>query len=134
MPETTVSDVLIAGAGPVGLTLAIDLAWRGIDVTVVERRTIAHRSSPMTGQHPAYTMDSHKPSTVPGCRTPHLWCEDGSSLYDEMGPEFTLPAARNRGVPLKLLDIERPTANGRHFLWRRTGIVAAGPARSLARQ
>ena len=41
-------------------------------------------------EHPAYTMDSYTPSTVPGCRTPHLWCEDGSSLYDAMGPEFTL--------------------------------------------
>jgi 2-polyprenyl-6-methoxyphenol hydroxylase-like FAD-dependent oxidoreductase len=30
--------VLIVGAGPVGLTLAIDLAWRGIDVTIVEAR------------------------------------------------------------------------------------------------
>jgi 2-polyprenyl-6-methoxyphenol hydroxylase-like FAD-dependent oxidoreductase len=30
--------VLIVGGGPVGLTLAIDLAWRGIDVTVAERR------------------------------------------------------------------------------------------------
>ena len=41
-------------------------------------------------QQPAYTMNSYTPSTVPGCRTPHLWCEDGSSLYDAMGPEFTL--------------------------------------------
>src|SRR5262245_19520747 len=32
------SRVLIVGAGPVGLTLAIDLAWRGIDVTVAELR------------------------------------------------------------------------------------------------
>src|SRR3954452_22541622 len=41
-------------------------------------------------EHPAYTMDGYTPSTVPGCRTPHLFCEDGSSLYDAMGPEFTL--------------------------------------------
>ena len=41
-------------------------------------------------EHPAYTMDSYTPSTVPGCRTPHLWREDGGSLYDAMGPEFTL--------------------------------------------
>ena len=27
---------------------------------------------------PAYTMDSYTPSTVPGCRTPHLWCGDGT--------------------------------------------------------
>src|SRR6202165_3986217 len=72
-------------------------------------------------QHPAYTMNSYTPSTVPGCRTPHLWREDGSSLYDAMGPEFTLlrfdpavdvvaleAAARNRGVPLKILDTEPP--------------------------
>jgi len=72
-------------------------------------------------EHPAYTMDSYTPSTVPGCRTPHLWCKDGRSLYDAMGPEFTLlrldpavdgaaceAAARDRGVPLKVLDIEPP--------------------------
>jgi hypothetical protein len=74
-------------------------------------------------EHPAYTMDTYTPSTVPGCRTPHLWCEDGASLYDAMGPEFTLlrfdraldvapleAAARRRGMPLKVLDVERPTA------------------------
>ena len=69
-------------------------------------------------EHPAYTMDSYTPSTVPGCRTPHLWREDGGSLYDAMGPEFTLlrgdaaidvtaleRAARNRNVPLRVLDV-----------------------------
>jgi 2-polyprenyl-6-methoxyphenol hydroxylase-like FAD-dependent oxidoreductase len=30
--------VLIVGAGPVGLTLALDLAWRDVDVIVVETR------------------------------------------------------------------------------------------------
>ena len=70
---------------------------------------------------PAYTMSSYTQSTVPGCRTPHLWCADGVSLYDAMGPEFTLlrfdpdaeaagleRAARDRGVPLKILDVARP--------------------------
>jgi hypothetical protein len=50
-----------------------------------------------------------------------VWCADGRSLYDAMGPEFTLlrtnpaigiagleAAAGNRGVPLKVLDIELP--------------------------
>ena len=32
------TDVLIVGGGPVGLTLAIDLAQRGIEVTVAETR------------------------------------------------------------------------------------------------
>src|ERR1700688_2587295 len=40
--------------------------------------------------HSAYTMDSYTPSTVPGCRTPHFVRDDGSSLYDALGPEFTL--------------------------------------------
>jgi 2-polyprenyl-6-methoxyphenol hydroxylase-like FAD-dependent oxidoreductase len=69
-------------------------------------------------EHPPYTMDSYTPSTVPGCRTPHLWCEDGRSLYDAMGPDFTLlrfdsaldvtalqTAARNKQVPLRVLDV-----------------------------
>ena len=67
---------------------------------------------------PAYTMDEFTPSTVPGCRTPHLWLDDGRSLYDAMGPEYTLlrfdpsvntdaitSAARARGVPLLVLDV-----------------------------
>jgi len=32
------ADVAIVGAGPVGLTLAIDLAWRGRSVVVLETR------------------------------------------------------------------------------------------------
>jgi 2-polyprenyl-6-methoxyphenol hydroxylase-like FAD-dependent oxidoreductase len=69
---------------------------------------------------PSYTMSSYTPSTVPGCRTPHFW-RDGGSLYDAMGPEFTLlrfdadadvtaleATARDRGLPLKVLDVEQP--------------------------
>ncbi|MGH6753206.1 MAG: FAD-dependent oxidoreductase, partial [Bradyrhizobium sp.] len=33
------TSVLVVGAGPVGLTLAMDLALRGISVTVVETRS-----------------------------------------------------------------------------------------------
>jgi 2-polyprenyl-6-methoxyphenol hydroxylase-like FAD-dependent oxidoreductase len=100
-------------------------------------------------EHPPYAMDSYAPSTVPGCRTPHLWCEDGSSLYDAMGPEFTLlrsdstidvtaleAAARSRGVPLKVLDIGKPTTAvfyggglvlsrpDQHVAWRGDGLPA----------
>ncbi len=72
-------------------------------------------------EQPSYTMDSYTPSTVPGCRTPHLWRKDGASLYDAMGPAFTLlrfdrsidvsaleRAAREKGVPLVLLDLDTP--------------------------
>ena len=37
------TQVLIVGAGPVGLSAAMDLAWRGIDVVVLEQR---HRGEP----------------------------------------------------------------------------------------
>ena len=40
LPELT-TDVLIVGAGPVGLTLAMDLASRGVQVVVVELRAYA---------------------------------------------------------------------------------------------
>jgi 2-polyprenyl-6-methoxyphenol hydroxylase-like FAD-dependent oxidoreductase len=76
-------------------------------------------------QQPAYTMNHYTPSTVPGCRTPHFSRADGSSLYDAMGPEFTLlrfdsgvdalaleAAAQSRGVPLRVLDLERPDGAG----------------------
>ena len=68
---------------------------------------------------PPYTMYDFTPSTVPGCRTPHVWLRDGLSLYDAMGPGFTLlrfdrsidvhalrDAARVRGVPLSVLDLD----------------------------
>jgi 2-polyprenyl-6-methoxyphenol hydroxylase-like FAD-dependent oxidoreductase len=38
MSQRIDTEVLIVGAGPVGLTLAIDLAHRGVDVTLVEMR------------------------------------------------------------------------------------------------
>ena len=73
--------------------------------------------------HPAYTMASFTPSTVPGCRTPHLWLDDGRSLYDAMGPDYTLlrfdptvdagrllAAARQRGMPRVLVDVSAKDA------------------------
>jgi hypothetical protein len=70
-------------------------------------------------------MNHYTPSTVPGCRTPHFARADGGSLYDAMGPEFTLlrfdsgvdvtaleAAARSRRVPLKVIDLERPDRAG----------------------
>lgn len=54
----------------------------------------------------------------PGWRLPHLWLEDGSSIYDHLGREFALirlssavdggalvGAAAERGVPLALVDL-----------------------------
>lgn len=74
---------------------------------------------------PAYTIDTFTPSTVPGCRTPHVWLDDGRSLYDAMGADYTLlrfdrsmdveplvAAARVRGVPMTVLDVVAQDAVG----------------------
>lgn len=81
---------------------------------IEESPIIAH-----DGQAPSYDIYNFTPSTVPGCRTPHIWLDQGVSLYDAMGPDFTLlrfdrnvdagdllAAAEMRGVPLRLLDVE----------------------------
>jgi 2-polyprenyl-6-methoxyphenol hydroxylase-like FAD-dependent oxidoreductase len=73
--------------------------------------------------HPAYTMHEFTSSTVPGCRVPHLWLSDRHSLYDALGPGYTLirldpavhisglvEAAARRRVPLTVLDIDAPDA------------------------
>ena len=44
-PETT--SVLVAGAGPVGLTLAMELERHGVDVLLVERNTSTTRHPKM---------------------------------------------------------------------------------------
>ena len=102
---------------------------------------------------PAYTMGDFTPSTVPGARTPHFWLSDGRSLYDALGPGYTLlrfdaripvepllQAAAAQGVPLALLDVDAadvPAAYrhgllisrpDQHVAWRGDAV----PADSLA--
>jgi hypothetical protein len=69
---------------------------------------------------PEYSMGSFTASTVPGCRAPHFWLGDGQSVYDALGPAFTLmclqpghddalqalqAAAEHQGMPLRVLDV-----------------------------
>ena len=62
----------------------------------------------------------YRPSAQPGCLAPHLWLADGSSLYDHLGPGYTLLAASAQAgaalqeaaaagrIPLKVLPIDDP--------------------------
>lgn len=108
---------------------------------------------------PGYTMGEFTPSTVPGCRAPHVWLADGRSLYDALGPDYTLlrfdPAldvsalqavAAARGLPLTVLDVTardgaevydhklvlvRPDL---HIAWRGDAVPAdSGPLTDLLR-
>ncbi|WP_455886180.1 FAD-dependent oxidoreductase [Pseudomonas rustica] len=73
---------------------------------------------------PGYTIDSFVQSTVPGCRTPHVWLDDGRSLYDVMGAEYTLlrfdpavdvapliRAAEEAGLPMAVMDVKSAQAD-----------------------
>jgi Aromatic-ring hydroxylase, C-terminal len=73
--------------------------------------------------HPAYTMHDFTPSTVPGCRAPHLWLKEDRSLYDVLGADYALvrvdpnvrvsgiaEAAACRGVPFAVIDVDTPDA------------------------
>jgi 2-polyprenyl-6-methoxyphenol hydroxylase-like FAD-dependent oxidoreductase len=73
--------------------------------------------------HPAYTMHDFTPSTVPGCRAPHLWLKEHRSLYDVLGADYALvrvdpnvrvsgiaEAAACRSVPFAVIDVDTPDA------------------------
>ncbi len=74
-------------------------------------------------QAPTYTMGTFTSSTAPGCRAPHVWLEGRRSLYDAMGPDYTLlrldptahidgivAAAAERGLPLAVFDVRSTEA------------------------
>jgi hypothetical protein len=98
---------------------------------------------------PPYSMGEFPPSTVPGCRAPHLWLHRGASLYDDFGPGYTLlridrsidvaplqAAARTVGMPLALIDLDdcaRPDGyrhalllcrEDQHVAWRADALPA----------
>jgi 2-polyprenyl-6-methoxyphenol hydroxylase-like FAD-dependent oxidoreductase len=90
---------------------------------------------------PAYTMGTFTSSTVPGCRVPHLWLAGHRSLYDALGPDYTLlrldpttrvtgivDAAAQRGVPLTVVDVK---ARGACELYRRK-LVLVRPDQHVA--
>jgi 2-polyprenyl-6-methoxyphenol hydroxylase-like FAD-dependent oxidoreductase len=73
---------------------------------------------------PEDVYDRYVPTAWPGARAPHLWLSRTRSLFDVLGPGFTLlrmggrapsaaplvEAAQRRGIPLTVVDIELPEA------------------------
>ena len=104
----------------------------------------ARRSSPTTASRSRPTRwASFTPSTVPGCRTPHIWLRDGRSLYDALGPDYTLlrfdPTVdvspllvrpHGRGVPSRCSTSKRTSCRRLSAQAR----FAPGPARRVARR
>lgn len=96
-------------------SLGVDLGYRydGSPVVVGD-------GSPPTPDDPS----QYVPTSRPGHRAPHTWLSDGRSTLDLFGPGFTLlrldapgedvsallDAARDRGMPLRLVDLDEPAA------------------------
>lgn len=119
--------------GPVGDAMRARIGKEAHDIDIQQQCAgglnfgYYYESSPIIAYdgepHPGYTMHEFKSSTVPGCRMPHLWLGDGRSLYDALGPYYTiirldptvpvsgiLDAAARLGVPLAVLDVDAPHA------------------------
>ena len=74
------------------------------------------------GAPPPDNPETFTPSAHPGCRAPHVWLRDGSSILDLFGRGFVLlkfgdaqtatfeKAAATRGVPLAVATLDEPEA------------------------
>lgn len=94
-------------------TLGMVLGYRYADSPLV----LEDGSAPPPESSAVYTPSAH-----PGCLAPHAWLDDGRSLYDLLGPGYTLlatedadetddslrAAAGARGMPLKIVTRPAP--------------------------
>jgi 2-polyprenyl-6-methoxyphenol hydroxylase-like FAD-dependent oxidoreductase len=117
----TDSAVLIVGAGPVGLTLAIDLAWRGIDVTMVETRAPAAPPEPKCNHVAARTMEIFRrlglAEKVRNAGLPADYPHDISYRTSFTGQELTrikIPCRRDRFTAKDGPDCNWPTPEPPH--------------------
>lgn len=94
------------------LGLVLGLVYEGSPVVVPDGR-----------KSPPPQVDEFVPLARPGGRAPHFWRPDGSSIYDHLGPGFTLlqmtpgvdvepfeRAAEDRRIPLSVVDAHEPEA------------------------
>src|ERR1043166_1647482 len=121
MSADSEAKVLIVGAGPVGLTLAIDLAWRGIDVTVVESRARAEPPEPKCNHVAARTMEIFRrlgiADKVRNAGLPADYPHDISYRTTFTGPELTrivIPCRRDRFTVTDGPDGNWPTPEPPH--------------------
>ncbi|RZN31437.1 FAD-dependent oxidoreductase [Bradyrhizobium sp. Leo121] len=155
--------------GPVGEAVRQDVGRRILETKAREFKAIGvvlgyhYDGSPIIvadGTSPPHDDPMQlTPSARPGGLAPHWWMEDGSSLFDHFGPDFTLlvldpaaaphaavieNAADTLGIPLKRLDLaQRELATlyaarlvlvrpDQHVAWRADRLQ--GDARDILKQ
>ncbi len=114
--------------------------------------------TPSGATPPAAHPIRYQPTAAPGCLLPHVWLSDGRSIYDTLGPEYTLlatedvdpgdvravlDAASSLGLPLRAGRIEEREVTDtweaamvlvrpdQHVAWR--GVDAAAAVDALRR-
>lgn len=115
------TDVLIVGAGPVGLTLAMDLASRGLQVVVVETRHYAEPPNVKCNHVAARTMEQFRRLGVAGklrdAGLPEDYPNDVAFRTSVTGLELTripIPCRRDRYTETQGPDAWWPTAEPPH--------------------
>ncbi|HTT53685.1 MAG TPA: FAD-dependent monooxygenase [Streptosporangiaceae bacterium] len=123
-------------------SLGLVLGYSYAGSPVIQRTARRPARGPAVPDATRYTPDA-----APGARLPHQWLPDGSSLYDRLGPGFTLLGpvsdgapgmaalvhrARRRGIPLTQLHAPPGYPWGQEFLLIRPDQHVAWRARDAA--
>src|SRR5215468_11061276 len=121
VPRAIKTRVLIVGGGPVGMTLAMDLAWRGIDVIVAEKRPADDPPSVKCGQISARSMEVFRRLGVANklreIGLPADYANDIVSATSVVGIELSrvsIPARGARGGDATGPDTTWPTPEHTH--------------------
>lgn len=115
------ASVLVVGGGPVGLTLAMDLASRGVDVTVVETRRAGEPPNVKCNQVSARSMEIFRrlglAAKIRDTGLPPEYRNDVACCISALGPELSrikLPSRAGRVRGEKGADGHWPTAEWGH--------------------
>jgi 2-polyprenyl-6-methoxyphenol hydroxylase-like FAD-dependent oxidoreductase len=110
------TNVLIVGGGPVGMTLAMDLAWRGIDVIIVETRRAGEPPNVKCNQVSARSMEVFRrlglSSKLRQAGLPAGYSNDVVSATTVTGIELSrlsLPSRDERQAGVQAVDSWWPT-------------------------
>lgn len=115
------ADVVVVGAGPVGLTLAMDLAWRGVEVIVLEARPRGQPPNVKSNHVSARSMEIFRRLGVAGkvrdAGLPADYPNDIAYRTAFLGREITripIPSRANRYTAKGGPDTDWPTPEPPH--------------------